>query len=639
MCGIAGFVGNLQKDVRHLERMLDTIVHRGPNSAGTFTDEIAAIGMRRLSIIDLAGGDQPIANSDETIWTVSNGEIYNYQSVRAELKGLGYQFKTNSDTEVIVHAYEHWGDDFVDHLEGMFGTAIWDTRRSRLVLIRDRLGIKPLYIAEKNGVLAFGSEMKCIFAGGFASPEVDPEALQDYLAFGYAIAPRTIAKGVEKLAPGQMLTWEKGKTTRRTYWRLPADTSATSSLADWSEATRAELTTAVQSHLISDVPLGSFLSGGIDSSGIVGLMEGVSNEPVNTYAIGYKGSDVAAYYNELPFAAEVARDYGTNHREIEVQPNVAELLPKLMWYLEEPISDTATMTTYLVSKMASETVTVIMSGVGGDELFAGYRRYLGDHYRQQYMRVPRWLRANLVEPMVGLLPSGRGSRLQDLGRYAKEFVRSADMQWSEQYMGYLTIGDPTRLQTLADSQLGAAQRFLGVCDDAGGDDPLQQLMYVDSQTQLPEALLLLSDKMTMACSLECRVPFLHHPFAEFASRIPADVKAPGGNLKQLLKNSLTDVLPDSVLNRRKRGFGAPVGTWLMEELAPLSASLLSQDALGRRNLVDPKAVTDVLNAHRSNQQDYTDLIMVLMNLELWCRIFQDGKSSEEITDDLSRAAA
>lgn len=639
MCGIAGFAGFKDKSVDNLHRMLDTIVHRGPNSFGVHMEDRAAIGMRRLSIIDLEGGDQPIANADKSIWTVSNGEIYNYRQVRKQLTDLGYRFSTDSDTEVIVHAYEHWGDEFVHHLQGMFGTAVWDARAGKLLLLRDRLGIKPLYVHLSGSGLAFGSEMKSLFAGGFVAPEIDPESLQDYLAFGYAIAPRTIARGVEKLAPGEMLIWQDGKHSRSKYWRVGNEDVCDRGAQSWTSATLDALDEAVSSHMIADVPLGSFLSGGIDSSGIVGLMDRHLTEPVNTYAIGYRGSDVAAYFNELPYAAEVARSYGTNHREIEVQPNVTELLPKLMWHLEEPISDTATMTTYLVSQMASETVTVIMSGVGGDELFAGYRRYLGDHYRSRYAKVPRWLRSHLIEPMVGLLPSGRGNKLQDLGRYAKEFVRSAEMAWPEQYMGYLQIGDPRRLQALAEHQLDAADRFLDVCSEAGGSDPLQQLMYVDSQTQLPEALLLLSDKMTMACSLECRVPFLHHPLVEYASRVPGSVKAPNGELKKLLKSSLAPVLPDSVLKRSKRGFGAPVGSWLQDELAPLSAALLGPDGLAGRELMQPGAMNDVLRAHSANQQDYTDLIMVLMNLELWCRVFQDGQTPEEISVSLASGAA
>ena len=612
--------------------MLDAIVHRGPNSHGTYLDGPIAMGMRRLSIIDLSGGDQPISNAAGTIWTVSNGEIYNFQEVRQELQRKGYQFKTHSDTEVIVHAYEEWGDKFVERLDGMFGTAVWDSQKQKLILLRDRLGIKPLYTMRRGNSLAFASEMKSIFAGGFISPEVDPEILQEYLAFGYAVAPNTIAKGIEKLAPGELMTWERGEIKRRTYWSLPQTTFA---VPPSPEETLEKFREAITSHLIADVPLGSFLSGGIDSSGIVGVMDDYLQDPVNTYAIGYKGDAVAEYFSELTFAREVASSYSTNHREIEVKPDVTDLLPTLMWHLEEPISDTATMTTYLVSQLASESVTVIMSGVGGDELFAGYRRYLGDYYRSKYLKIPRWLRSTMIEPMIELLPSGRDSRLQDLGRYAKEFTSSAELSWEEQYRGYLTIGDPSRLSHAVQANEYGAQQFLNVCHAAQGSDPLQRLMYVDLQTQLPEALLLLSDKMTMACSLECRVPFLHHPFVEFAAQIDSGAKLANGNLKSLLKASLKGVLPESVLTRKKRGFGAPLGNWLKGELTPLAVNLLNKRQIDHRGLLSPAGVESVLSAHRSNQQDHTDLIMVLMNLELWMRVFIDGQSPQVIAEEIA----
>lgn len=634
MCGIAGFVGFKSKNESDLHRMLETIVHRGPNSAGTHIAPPVFIGMRRLSIIDLEGGDQPICNKDRNIWTVSNGEIYNYKQIRATLRSLGHQFRTDSDTEVIVHAYVQWGDSFVDHLEGMFGTAIWDARKQRLLLLRDRLGIKTLYYSETDGGLAFGSEMKCLFAGGFASPEIDGDALQEYLAFGYSVAPNCIASGVKKIAPGEMLIWEAGRVTHKTYWSLPQKTISGVDVQDWCAETMRQFENAISSHLVSDVPLGSFLSGGIDSSGIVGVMDRFLNNPVNTYAIGYRGSDAAAYFNELPFAAEVARDYRSNHREIEVNPNVTELLPKLMWHLEEPISDTATMTTYLVSQMARETVTVIMSGVGGDELFAGYRRYLGDYYLNKYVLVPRWLRNHLVEPLVRILPNGRANRLQDLGRYAQEFVRTAELSWDEQYRGYLAISSESQVKALSNADSRARNTFQQVCAEADTEDPLLRLMTVDLKTQLPEALLLLSDKMTMACSLECRVPFLHHPFVEFASSVPSEIKMPNGNLKNLLKETLAEVLPDSVLNRRKRGFGAPVGSWLQGEIAPLVNQLLCEKNLKDRGLFEPSVVADILNKHRNNKQDYTDLIMVLMNVELWCRLFQDNRTPEDVATEL-----
>lgn len=636
MCGIAGIVSpTTPPDPAELGRMLDAIVHRGPNDHGMRISGGAGIGMRRLSIIDLEGGHQPIPNEDGTVWVVSNGEIYNFRQLRRVLEGRGHRFRTDSDTEVLVHAYEEYGVDFLEHIEGMFALAIWDETRHRLVVARDRLGIKPLYYHQgADGTLAFASEAKSLLAGGRVTAALDTEGLQDYLAFGYAMAPRTIFRSIHKLAPAQRMIWEGGSCRRATYWQVSDEVDSDRSEAAWVELIRAELERVVRDHMVSDVPLGAFLSGGIDSSAIVALMSGAGDEPVNTYAIGYSGDAVADYYNELPFARQVAGHYGTRHREIPVQPNVADLLPRLMWHLEEPISDTAPLTTYLVSQLAAESVTVIMSGVGGDELFGGYTRHLGHHYTERYHRIPRWARRGVVEPLARVLPSGRNNRLLDLARYAKQFVRSDHLTWDQQYRSYLQIQDDAALARLNPAFGGLPDSFDAITASVRAQDPMLQLLQVDLATQMPEALLLLSDKMTMATSLECRVPLLDHRLVELAAGIPAGIKVKQGRLKHVLKRAVADVLPPEVVKRRKRGFGAPVGDWMQRELAPLRAALLSRETVERRGVLAWPAVETLCEAHDSRREDYTDALMVLMNLEIWSRIFLDGASHDDVTGEL-----
>jgi asparagine synthase (glutamine-hydrolysing) len=637
MCGIVGIA---QQPGRHrfasddVRRMADQIFHRGPDDEGFHDGGRVVIGMRRLSIIDLEGGHQPIANEDQTVWVVNNGEIYNFQSLREDLLRKGHKFTTHSDTEVLVHLYEEHGEAFLEHLEGMFAAALWDSTKNRLIVARDRLGIKPVYYWPFGGGLAFSSEIKAFLPLQGFSPSVNTRSLADYLGIGYAVAPETIFEGVRKLEPGTFLRWtDEGFSTHR-YWSLPTETDTSRSYDDWVEATAAELQRAVADHMIADVPVGAFLSGGIDSSAVAALMSRATNAELNTYSIGYAGSSVAEYYNELPFAKTVADQLGSNHREIAVEPNVASLLPKLIWHLEEPISDSAITTTFLVSELAAESVKVILSGVGGDELFAGYNRYLGDHYDRRYRRIPAILRQRLLPGIAGLLPSGRQNRLMDMSRYAKRFIQAGQLGWRQRYAFYLAIADDGLLAEMLGEELaGNGLARVAAAEDSG--DELLRLLRIDWQTQLAENLLLLTDKMSMACSLECRVPFLDHRLVEFAAGIPAQHKLPGGRLKGLLKDSLRSVLPASVIDRRKRGFGAPVGAWFKQELAGLRAELLSDAALEDRGLIDADSVRRLCADHDNNREDYTDLILVLMNLEIWARLFLDGTSHEDVAAQLA----
>jgi len=642
MCGIVGIAGSgplTDRQRGSVQAMADAIVHRGPDDEGFYHAEQVVLGMRRLSIIDLKGGRQPIYNEDRTVWAVCNGEIYNFLELRRELVRRGHTMRSDSDIEVIVHLYAEHGEHFVEKLDGMFAIALWDCTRRRLFVVRDRLGIKPVYYAESDGALVFGSEIKAILQAPGIERSIDPEGLRDYLTIGYCVAPRTVLSGIRKLPPGTVLRWEDAHLRVDSYWRIPGSVESGSSPVAWADRVADALESAVKSHMVSDVPIGAFLSGGIDSSAVVALMASHSKEPVNTYSIGYGGSGAATYYNELPYAMQVAETFATNHHEILVRPRVAELLPRLMWHLEEPISDSAIATTYLVSELAAKTVKVILSGVGGDELFAGYNRYVGDHYSRLYRRIPAWLRRSVIEPAASRLPSSRRSRWLDMARYARRFVEAGTMPWDRQYKSFIAIQSEATLRELLHDDLPVGtdgfDRILSTEDAA---DPLLRLMRTDWQTQLAEDLLLLTDKMSMAVSIECRVPFLDHRLVELAASIPADVKRPGTQLKAVLKRALAGKLPGRILHRRKRGFGAPIGSWFKRDLRPLRATLLDRKSIENRGLLSWEAVRNICDEHDRSRNDFTDLILVLMNLEIFARIFLDGRSAEDVAGELGEPA-
>ena len=638
MCGIVGLTtveARRSATLQTVRHMAAAIVHRGPDDEGFHTAGRVVLGMRRLSIIDLAGGHQPIANEDETLWVVCNGEIYNFRLLRAELEHAGHRFRTGSDVEVLLHLYEEHGERLLERVSGMFAFALWDERRQRLLLGRDRLGIKPLYYTEVDGELAFASEVKALLEVPGVRPALDASALREYLAIGYCVAPATIFRGVCKLPPATLLSWSAAGVRLTRYWEPPTDTQPQLRRGEWVEKIRAEVGRSVAEHMVSDVPIGAFLSGGVDSSAIVAFMSGHSEQPVNTYSIGYGGGEAESYYNELGYARQVAERFRTRHNEITVRPEMAALLPRLLWHLEEPVSDSAVTATYLVSELAAQHVKVILSGVGGDELFAGYKRYLGDAYSRRYQRLPRWLRRGVVAPLAQLLPSGRQSRLSDLGRYVRKFVAASELDWREQYRRFIEIQSRATLARILVDAPGGADGFDRVTAAEHASDPLLRLMRVDCATQLAEDLLLLTDKASMARSIECRVPFLDHRLVEVAAQVPAHLKIGGGDLKSLLKEALTGIVPPAVLTRGKRGFGAPVGAWFKQQLRPLRNSLLSRETIERRGVLSWPVIEQVMAAHDHNREDYTDLTLVLVNLEIWCRVFLDGHSPGDVGQELA----
>lgn len=610
--------------------MSAVLVHRGPDDEGHYVGRGVSLGMRRLSIIDLAGGHQPISNEDETVWVVLNGEIYNFEELRRRLQRSGHSFRTNSDTEILVHLYEERGLDFLQSLRGMFTIALWDAPRSRLVLARDRLGKKPLYLWRGPERLIFGSEIKAILQEETVPRRLNLRALEEYLALGYVPAPWTLLEGIEKVLPGHYLVIENGQVLDREYWDVQFKAEETASEAEWIERVREKLLDSVRVRLVSDVPLGAFLSGGIDSSTVVAAMAQLSDQPVKTYSIGFEGED--SYYNELPFARTVATAFATDHHEIIVRPQVAELLPRLIWHMDEPIADSAFVTTYLVSRLARESVTVILSGVGGDELFGGYRRYLGDSLRPYYRLLPSRVRRTWLPALLARLPQDRHSGWKNYLRYASAFVGTAELDPAERYMSYVTVFSPevraallSRRGPAPPNARGAASEILArYFQKCPATESLHQNIYVDLKTSLPDDLLALTDKMSMAASIECRAPLIDHELVELTSRIPAHLKVRGLTMKYLLKKAVQPWLPPEILRRKKRGFGAPVGAWLRRDLEFLVRETLSREQIAKRGIFDPAVVSEIVASHRAQARDHTDHLLALICLELWSRIFLDG---------------
>jgi asparagine synthase (glutamine-hydrolysing) len=638
MCGVHGYIrldgGPAER--APLDAMGNVTVHRGPDDAGFHVDGPCAIGMRRLSIIDVATGHQPLRSADGTLWLVCNGEIYNYRELRTELAGRGHSFLTQSDSEVILGLYQEMGDRCVERLNGMFGFALWDSVRRRLLIGRDRLGIKPIYTLNDGKRFAFASEAKALLALPGVSAALDADALPGYLHLGYVVAPHCLLSGIRKLPAATVLTIEGRSVTERRYWRIEGHIDRRRSAEEWTSIVRERIEQSVRMQMVSDVPIGAFLSGGIDSSAVVGFMSRHSSEPVRTYSIGFTGGAADNFYNELPYAALVANRFATEHHEIVVKPDVVGLLPHLAWHLDEPMADTAFITTYLVAKFARESVTVILSGVGGDEIFGGYRRYLGDHVQRRFATLPTWLQ-QLAMRTGRHLPADRHSPLLNAARYAKAFLAAVDLPPAARYSAFLQVYAHAEIGELLLSDARCGDAIADAFGRADSTDEINRLLVVDAETQLPDDLLMLTDRMTMAASLECRVPFLDHELVELAATIPADIKMRGGELKHVMKRALADLLPPQILNRKKRGFGMPMGAWLKRELAPVLRDVLSPSSLAARGLFRPQAVQRLIADHQANRIDGTDRLLALLNLEIWSRIYLDRRSADDVASELREA--
>ena len=621
MCGIAGLVlrADEKADEQDVHRMCQTIVHRGPDDEGIYTQGPVGLGMRRLSIIDLAGGRQPIHNEDKSVWVVFNGEIYNFPDLRRELEARGHRFYTHSDTEVIVHLYEEMGSDCVQKLRGMFAIALYDTNRKVLLLARDRLGKKPLHYAVHQGQLLFGSEIKTILAVRPELAQLSGEGLLQYLYFSYVTDPHTVFEKIHKLPPGHLLEWQAGELKIRRYWDLPAyGTRAAISEEQCLEELEQQLAEAVRIRLISDVPLGALLSGGVDSSIVVALMARASSKPIKTFSIGFK----AERFNEAEYARAVAKQFGTDHTELFVDPDLTETLTHLSTMLEEPFGDSSMLPTYYVSRMARQYVTVALSGDGGDELFAGYDRYLIAMDRQKFNLLPAWMGRAYRAAIHDLIPSGM---------YGKNLAWNASLTARDRYLDDVSFFPVLhRERGLFTAEfLDFAKRlpdplhaWQTLYENAPARDPLGRLLYLDTKTYLAGDILTKVDRMSMATSLEVRVPMLDHQFVEWATALPIEWKFQKRKQKFILKKLAERLgVPRALLHRPKQGFQLPLVDWMRSEAKDDFLQILLEPRSLQRGYFRPAAVRSLVDEHLRGRRDRSSLLWRMLVLELWHRNF------------------
>ena len=623
MCGICGIFGVDGRDPAvqaRVRSMCDAIVHRGPDEDGYYFDDAVALGMRRLSIIDLRTGRQPIANEDKTVWTVYNGEIYNFPALKAELESRGHRFATKADTEVIVHLYEEHGPDFVQKLNGMFAIALWDRRTRTFLLARDRVGVKPLHYWEDGDRLVFGSEIKSLLKAG-APRDIDPEALSQYVTFEFIPAPRTIFKSIGKLLPGHILIAGPKDVEVRSYWNVryrvaPDDPRSENAIA---AELRARLKESVRMRLISDVPLGVFLSGGMDSSAVTALMSEVAAaSEIKTFSIGFKEKS----FDELGWAGQVARHFGTKHTEFVVESGqVRELVPVLMRYLDEPLADASIIPTYLISRLAREHVTVALAGDGGDELFAGYDTYKAYKWARLYRKVPRFIRNGLVKPAVGLLPAS--AKRLSFEFKAKKFIAGIDYPPEIANTIWWGAYPPAERGRLLSPEFVSALRedpFAPIAfhlRNGDATDPLDRVCYLDLKLYLQDDLLVKVDRMSMASSLEIRVPFLDYTFVDFATAIPNRLKLKGMETKYILKKAIGPSLPPAILKRPKIGFDIPLGVWMREELRDFVRDVLAPERLRAQGYFDAGYVQRILKEHMEGSHNHRQRLWPLVIFQFW----------------------
>ena len=628
MCGICGqLYCDLQRPVapETIERMCRSIVHRGPDDQGIYSSGPVGLGSRRLKVIDLETGHQPMANEDETVWIVFTGEIYNYRSLKEELEQKGHRFRTRSDTESIVHAYEEYGEEFLKHLNGMFGLALWDHSQQRLLLARDRLGIKPLYYYFDGRQLVFGSELKAILQAPDVERSVDLVALNNFLTFEYIPSPRSIFEKVRKLEPGHYLVWSGGQPEVRPYWQLSVQPQERD---DAGERLEELISDAVRLRLVSDVPLGAFLSGGIDSSITVALMAQLMDEPVKTFSIGFKESS----YNELAYARDVAQRYGTDHHEHIIEADALELTEKLVAHFDEPFGDFSIFPTYLVSQIARRDVTVALTGDGGDELFGGYDTYLAQKFdRRFYHWWPKLIKRGMVEPLADrLTPQAQKKGLvNSFKRFVQGTRLPADLAHAR-WMIFLTEGERKGLFTPEVTEQLAQQdpydfirlhaRYAQQADD------LNRSGYVDVKTYLTDNILVKVDRMSMAVSLEARVPFLDHRVVEFAFGLSPDQKIHGFRTKHLLKKTMADLLPAAIKGREKQGFSIPIKNWIRGPLRAMMTDLLAGDRLRREGFFNDTFVSRLMAEHLRGAENHSHKLWALMVFESWYQTYMENSN-------------
>jgi asparagine synthase (glutamine-hydrolysing) len=637
MCGICGSYDPAGVTVETLRPMMQAIAHRGPDDEGTFVNGRIGLGNRRLSIIDLAGGHQPISNEDGTVTVVLNGEIYNYRDLRREMEDKGHTLRTQSDTEVLVHLYEEMGESLVKRLRGMFAFALWDERQQKLLLGRDHLGQKPLFYAQDGTQFLFASEIKSILAASQRPRRLNFEAVHHYLSLRFVPPPQTMLQGIHKLPPAHILVLQGGKVSISRYWELSFHEKLVLSERDYIERLRGELRSAVESHLISDVPVGAFLSGGMDSSMIVAIMAQELDASIDTFAIGVSQQE----FNELPYARAVANHHHTRHWEECVEFDLVASLPDMIWHLDEP-SDPIAACQYQAAALAARHVKVVLGGDGGDELFAGFDRYVGVGYVGNYARIPEAIRRHLIGGLLAHVPENFAYKsasqklrwLQQLAqlptlaeRYAEAtcFFRFNHRQKEELFQ-------PDWWQQVG--HLDSTAVITDPFNQAPADDPIDRMLYADYQTRLPEHSLMLTDRMTMAHGLELRSPFLDHELVEMMASFPVETKIKGRQLKYILRQLGRDYLPEEILNRGKQGFMFPVAYWFRNELYDFLCNYLLGSHFITEGIFQRQTVVKLLEEHQQNRVDHHVRLWMLLNLAVWHELYIAQKDKETVRAEL-----
>ena len=623
MCGIAGWI-NLEKNrgANHSEAVLhsmcETMKHRGPDSEGLWLDETVALGMRRLSVIDLHTGEQPVYSEDKSIVVMMNGELYNFREVRAELEKRGHKFETQTDTEILPHLYEEYGEAMLEYINGMFAFALWDKRKQKLLIARDKFGEKPLYYGVFDGKLIFASEPKVLLANASVKAEINLDSLRQYLSFDYVPAPNSIYKGISKLPAAHFLTVEKGEIKTRRYWNLTWEKKETKSLESSAEELREMLADAVRMRLVADVPLGILLSGGVDSSTVAAFATQFSSEKVKTFSIGFEEDS----FDESKFARQVATHLNTEHYEEKLSvEKAADLISEIGTWLDEPMSDGSLIPTLLLSKFVRKHVTVALGGDGGDEIFAGYPMYFAHKVANIYNGIPGIFRNNLIEPVVNNLPVSNKNLSFDYK--AKRFVRASKYDLvtrHHSWFGSFSLDEQQKLlskdvlaQTSNDIYKGAKE-LLEICD---AENDIEKMQFLDINFYMAEDILTKVDRASMAVSLEVRAPFLDPRVAQFAASIPLEYKLKGNKGKYILKKAVEPFLPKNILHRPKKGFGIPIADWLKGRLNPLMHSMLDAKRLKEQGLFDAEFVQKLIKEHETNAASHHKQLWTLLVFQLW----------------------
>jgi len=612
ICGIYNFGTRAPADGAALKRATDAMAHRGPDDEGFYLQGEVALGNRRLSIIDLPGGHQPISNEDKTIWITFNGEIYNYRELRADLLKRGHEFRTSSDTEAIVHLYEEYDLACLDRLRGMFAFALWDARKQRLLLVRDRLGIKPVFYRLEPGALVFASESRALRELAEKPLEVDPQSVYDFFAFRYIPAPRTFYRGVEKLLPGHFLIADSSGVHTRAYWDIPGEEDPPRPAKEVADELVAQLRESVRLRLVADVPLGVFLSGGTDSSAVVALMTELEAHPLRTFSVGFEEPE----YSELPYARAVAQRFATEHHELIVRPEqLSSELPRLAAFRNEPVAEPTDVALYLLSRLAADSVKVVLAGEGGDELFAGYPKYAADPFATLVSALPQGLTHALIRRLPYRQRRAKialeALSIRDAAERSATWFASFSREERQKLFApeFLAQVDPTHPAQVFESYLQKQRQAT----------PLKQMLYADLKVWLPDNLLLRGDLMTMAASIEERVPFLDHKLVEFAARVPTKLLTQGFRTKALLKRAFERFLPRQILYRRKVGFAVPVGEWFRGPLKSFVADLVLSSDARSRGYFNPTSMETFLREHFDGICDRQKQLWALVNFELWRR--------------------